>query len=116
MTVTPRFEVTETGLASVVRVTGEIFVDNREPLLAVLLDLANAAPGRIVLDLAGVPVCDSGALNMLVQAQRAAAHTGGWVRLVAPTAMVRRVLGVTNLDQLMPIYPDVEAAQRDGRA
>jgi anti-anti-sigma factor len=96
---------THTG-STVVRVGEGIFADNRDPLLAALLDLADTPNACIVIDLSDVPLCDSGALNMLVQVHQRATATGGQLRLANPRPMVRRILHITNLDQLIPIHTD----------
>jgi|tagenome__1003787_1003787.scaffolds.fasta_scaffold20319887_1 anti-anti-sigma factor len=106
MTTTIAFDTSTDSGTTLVRVHDGIFADNREPLLAALLQLADATPAHIVIDLSEVPVCDSAALNMLVQVHQRATATGGSLRLAAPQPMVRRILRVTNLDQLIPVQPD----------
>ena len=91
---------------TVVRVGEGIFADNRDPLLAALLHLADTPGACIIVDLTDVPLCDSGALNMLVQVHQRATATGARLRLANPQPMVRNILHVTNLDQLIPIHTD----------
>jgi anti-anti-sigma factor len=95
-----------------VRVHEGIFTDNRAPLLAEVLQLAAHRRARIVIDLSEVPMCDSSALNAFVQIHRHATAAGGWLRLAAPQPLVRRLLHVTNLDQLIPIYAYTNTAGR----
>jgi anti-anti-sigma factor len=83
-----------------------VFVDNRGPLLAALLQLADTPRTRITIDLTDVPLCDSGALNMFVQVHQRATATGGSLRLTNPQPTVRRILHVRNLDRLIPIQTD----------
>jgi stage II sporulation protein AA (anti-sigma F factor antagonist) len=104
------YQVGAASGAAVVVVRGGIFLDNRDELMATLLALAGAAPARVVLDLTAVAACDSAGLNMLVRVHLAAAAAGGWLRLVAPTPSVRRVLVATNLDRLLGLYPDTGSA------
>ena len=89
---------------------GRIYFDTFEPLRDALLVLASRERPRIVLDLSQVPICDSSGLNLFAQAHRLASRHGGWLRLVAPQAGVRRVLDATNLTRLLRIYDTVEAA------
>jgi anti-anti-sigma factor len=91
---------------TVVRVGDSVFTDNRDPLLTALLHLADTPRACIVIDLTDVPLCDSSALNMLVQVHQRATATGGQLRLTNPQPMVRRILHITNLDQLIPIHSD----------
>jgi len=93
-----------------VRVRDVIFADNRQPLLAELLRLADTAAARIVLDLSEVPLCDSSALSLFVQVHQRATAAGGWLRLTGPQPMVRRILRVTNLDQLIRVQAAVDAS------
>jgi anti-anti-sigma factor len=92
---------------TIVRVGEGIFADNREPLLAALLQLADTPRACIVIDLTDVPLCDSSALNMFVQVHQRATATSGQLRLANPQPMVRRILHITNLDQLIPIHPEL---------
>ena len=91
---------------TVVRVGEGIFADNRDPLLAALLHLADTPGACIVIDLTDVPLCDSSALNMLVQTHQRATATGARLRLANPQPLVRKILHVTNLDRLIPIHTD----------
>src|SRR5205814_7156676 len=80
-----------------------------------LLVLAAGERPRVVLDLSRVDQCDSSALNLMVQTHRAAAGRGGWLRLVAPVAQVRRTLEITNLTRLLGVYATVADATGQGR-
>jgi anti-anti-sigma factor len=66
--------------------------------------------GTVVLDMAGVSFCDSGGIRVLVEAERSARGSGGAFRIAAPSDAVRRVLDLTNLDQMLEIFPDVDSA------
>lgn len=83
-----------------------------------LLDEAGAliAGGRprLVVDLAGVNFCDSTGLGALVRVHRQAQARGGWLRLAAPGAALRRMLEVTNLVRLLAVYGSVPDAAADG--
>ena len=100
------FDIRTANGTTVVRVGEGIFADNRDPLLAALLHLADTPGACIIVDLTDVPLCDSGALNMLVQVHQRATATGARLRLANPQPMVRNILHVTNLDQLIPIHTD----------
>ena len=97
-----------------VRVRDVIFADNRDPLLAELLRLADTAASRIVLDLSEVPLCDSSALSLFVQVHQLATAAGGGLRLVGLQPMVRQILHVTNLDQLIPVQAAGDAPYGKG--
>ena len=97
----------------VVTVSGKILYDTHRPLIERLLPLAERPQSRLVIDLSGVPMCDSSGLNLLVQAYRRAIGNGGWVRLAGTRPMVRKVLAVTNLDRVLPLYESVADAVAD---
>jgi anti-anti-sigma factor len=112
MTAPIAFETRTDNGTTLIRVKEGIFTDNRGPLLAALLHLAGIPRARIVIDLSDVPLCDSAALNMLVQVHQRATAAGGSLRLTNPQPMVRNILHVTNLDQLIPVHTDTDDAER----
>jgi anti-anti-sigma factor len=91
-----------------VEVSGELDVATAEPLRAQLLPAAEH--GTVVLDMSGVTFCDSSGLRVLVEAEQLARRSGAAFRVAAPSAAVRRVLGLTKLDQALQIFPDVDSA------
>ncbi|WP_426502184.1 STAS domain-containing protein [Dactylosporangium sp. McL0621] len=94
----------------IVAVTGRLLFDTLQPLADALGELDPAGRPRVVLDLAGVPLCDSSALNLLVRTRTARADAGGWLRLAAAQPMVGSVLEITNLSWILPMYETVEEA------
>jgi anti-anti-sigma factor len=104
------FDSAHVGDITVVRVHDPIFFDTRDALMAALLELTEESASHIVIDLSDVPVCDSAALNMFVRVHRAATSGHGWLRLAAPQALVARVLHSTNVDRMIPVYPDIATA------
>jgi anti-anti-sigma factor len=100
-----------TGSAAVVLAVAGVIDFGSEGLLygELAARVADGTP-RLVLDLAGVELCDSSGLGMLVRGHRLATAHGGWLRLAAPQPLVRDLLAITNLDRLLPVYDDVDAA------
>jgi anti-anti-sigma factor len=94
-------------------VAGEIDFATHRILLSALVDELERGHQRIVLDLREVTFCDSTGLGVLVRVHQQAAADGGWLRLVGPTAGVRRALEITNLDRLIPIHATVADAGTD---
>jgi len=91
-------------------VAGEVDFATHGSLLDTLAEELEGGRRRLVLDLRGVPFCDSTGLGVLVQVRQRAVATGGWLRVVAPTEAVRRALEITSLDRLIPAYPTAEEA------
>lgn len=56
---------------------------------------------RIDVDMSGVTFLDSSGIGVLVAAQRLAASRGATLMLREPTAMVRMVLEIANLDGIL---------------
>jgi anti-sigma B factor antagonist len=96
----------------VVQPHGSVCFGEHEPLLEALLLLAERDGPRIVVDLSDVSICDSSALNVLLQAHRRATSHRGWLRLAGAQPLVRRVLHMTNLNRLLPIHDTLEQALR----
>jgi anti-sigma B factor antagonist len=112
---TAAVEVSVRGHAdhTVVAANGRLYFDTDQPLRDTLRALSSSPAPHLVLDLSGVPLCDSSGLNLLAQTHRQAASQGGWLRLVAPQPHVRRALEITNLTRMLRVYPTVDDATRD---
>jgi anti-anti-sigma factor len=71
-----------------------------------------AEPGRalVVVDMSRTRFCDSAGLNALVGAARQARADGGEVRLVVVGEAVARIVALTGVDRVIPIYASLEDA------
>jgi anti-anti-sigma factor len=71
-----------------------------------------AEPGRalIVVDMSRTRFCDSAGLNALVGAARQARADGGEVRLVVVGEAVARIVALTGVDRVIPVYASLEDA------
>lgn len=107
-------EAAERDGAVVVTVTGRVLFDTLGPLADRLSDLVAGPSPRIVLDLQGVPMCDSSGLNLFVRTRTELLAADGWLRLAATQPMVDNVLHITNLDRILPRYATVEEATAAG--
>lgn len=65
---------------------------------------------RISIDLSHVDFIDSSGLGALINALKVTRQAGGDLRIAAPTEQVKLVLGLTNLDRVLKIYPNAETA------
>jgi anti-sigma B factor antagonist len=108
-TVTQPFEITEIDGVPVVSAPEEIDITNAGQFRSALLSAA-AGHGVIIADLSATEFCDSSGLNVLVRALRRAEADGGEVRLIASGAAVLRILGVTGIGSIFPVYPSLDAA------
>jgi len=64
----------------------------------------------VVVDMSRTRFCDSAGLNALVTAGRRARADGGEVRLVVVGEAVARVVALTGVDRVIPIYASLEDA------
>jgi anti-sigma B factor antagonist len=95
---------------AVVRASGEVDICTSPALREALQNAASAAD-RIVVDLTAVTFLDSTGIGVLLHALKQDHHRErGTLCLVGPTGMVRKVLNITQISQVLPIYVSVEEA------
>jgi alpha,alpha-trehalase len=104
----------------VVRAPEEIDIANAGGLKAALLEavgleatgLEAAEPGRalVVVDMSRTRFSDSAGLNALVAVARQARAEGGEVRLVVAGGAVARLMALTGVDRVIPVYASLEDA------
>jgi anti-sigma B factor antagonist len=68
----------------------------------------------VIADLTRTAFCDSQGMRQLVQAQDRATKAGAELRLAIESPAVLRALKITGLDQLLRIYPSMQAALQEG--
>lgn len=89
---------------------GDIDLATAPQLRQDLVDASHEGPTLVVLDLQQVEFLDSVGLSVIVGGHKRLRHEGGSLHLAAPSSIVRRVLGITRLDTLIPTYDTVDAA------
>jgi anti-anti-sigma factor len=72
-------------------------------------DDGGAAP-RVVVDLAEVTFMDSSGLNALLRTHRAVQARGGTLALAGAQQTVARLLEMTGLEEVIPVFPGVDEA------
>jgi N-acetylglucosaminyldiphosphoundecaprenol N-acetyl-beta-D-mannosaminyltransferase len=72
---------------------------------------ALAPSGLLVLDFSSTVFLASAGMAVMVRLQRLAKERGGEVRIAGCAPDVQRTLKLTRLDTVLPLYPDVVAAQ-----
>ena len=101
------------GSTAVVTVTGELdLYTSRELMTAVDATLESGDLAAVVIDLTGVTFLGSSGLGTLAPASRRPDESPVPVRLVAAAdnRAVIRPWETMNLQQILPLYPDVDAA------
>jgi anti-sigma B factor antagonist len=98
--------------ALVMTVIGELDVDSSPTLRATLESLAQRQVARVVVDLESLRFCDSMGLSAFLDAHRACARLGGYLRLAAPSPFLARTLAAVGLLDRVPVYRSVDTALR----
>lgn len=103
---TPAFAVTRLPLDEIagVAVRGEIEIVTAPRLTAALDEAIRTTSGPFAIDLAAVDFLDSSGIHSLVRARALLGREDRPLALVCPRASIRRVLELTGLDQLVPVY------------
>ena len=93
----------------VVTAPEEIDIANAAGLRAALLEAAG--PGAmVVVDMSRTRFCDSAGLNALVDGDRRARVEGGEVRLVIVAEAVARIVALTGVDRVIPVFASLDEA------
>jgi anti-sigma B factor antagonist len=98
------------GHGVVLRVGGEADLATAPQLHAKLVDLVENGTGSIVVDLTPVAFIDSTGLGALLAGHRRAHARGHTIRLVCPEGQTLRVLRLTGMDMVLPVYSSLVEA------
>jgi anti-sigma B factor antagonist len=74
------------------------------------LSAITATSGSIIIDLAEVTYLASMGMRAIVMGAKAASNRGGKLVLLSPVPAVEEVLTIAGIDQVVPIYHDLNAA------
>ncbi|HVF04581.1 MAG TPA: STAS domain-containing protein [Frankiaceae bacterium] len=91
--------------------SGELDLATAPQLRQELVDASAAGSSLVVLDLEQVAFLDSVALSVIIGGHRRLQHHGARLHLAAPQTIVKRVLGMTRIDSVIPTYETVAAAE-----
>ncbi len=96
---------------AVVRASGEVDVSTTPALRAELASIPESAE-KVVVDLSGVTFLDSTGLGVLIAAMKRLrdSDTGGQVQLVVTRPHIQKVLEVTGLTAVFPIFGSLDEA------
>jgi anti-sigma B factor antagonist len=92
----------------VVTLPAEVDVTNADEIRQALLTAASPDVAVLIIDMSGTTFCDSAGVGAVIAAYRQATATGTELRLVATAVL--RILELVGADQLIPIYPTLDAA------
>ena len=96
------------GPHAVAAVPAEIDAANADKIRQELLSAVSLGAAVVVIDMSGTTFCDSAGVHAIIAAYKQAAAVDTQLRLVAPAVM--RILRLVGVDQLVPLYPTLQAA------
>jgi anti-anti-sigma factor len=106
-----RWPVQWTGERAIVAFPAEVDVNNadvaRNHLIAVIEQDGATA---VVADMTRTTFCDSAGITALATARRKAIAHGAAFSLACSSPQILRILELTGLDQMLPLYPSVDEA------
>jgi anti-sigma B factor antagonist len=95
---------------TLVELAGEADVLGSEALQGVLDAQTRKRPGLLVIEMSALRYMDSSALQAILRAHRTLVKDGGRLALVNPHDTVARVLEMTEVDRIVPVYASVDEA------
>jgi anti-sigma B factor antagonist len=98
------------GSWAVLSVKGDVDIYTAPRLRERIIQLADEGSRRIVVDLQGVEFMDSTGLSVLVAGLKRLKENDGVLALAVTREPVLRILSITGLDRVFPIYGEVSAA------
>ena len=98
---------------AVVTMPDEIDIANAEDVRDTLLAVLNQGITTLIIDMTQTTFCACAGAAAFARAQQRARASGGQVRLVARAPIVRRLLAITSVDHLMPVFDSVSAARAE---
>jgi anti-sigma B factor antagonist len=97
------------GPCTVLRLAGEADVTTKA--LAAALDAAVARKPRLLLvEMSALTFIDSSAVHQVTRAYQRLKAEGGALALVSPSGPVARLLDLTQIDRVIPVYRSIEEA------
>jgi anti-sigma B factor antagonist len=95
----------------------EMDITNASGVSDLLAAVAGQSPEVITADMTATMFCDSSGVSALARAHELAAAGGSELRLALGDSPTARVVQLIGLDQIVPVYPDVQqslATPRNG--
>ncbi len=95
---------------TLVELAGEADATGSEALHALLQSQTRQKPALLIIEMSALVFMDSSALQAILRARLALEKSGGRLVLVSPHDTVARVLEMTEVDQIVPVYASVAEA------
>jgi anti-sigma B factor antagonist len=98
------------GKVIVVEIPRYLSAETSEEFKDFLYRIVDEGKYQLVLDLSKAEYVDSSGLGAIVSRIAVCRSNQGDIRLAAPSQFMVSLLKITNLDQILKVFPDVEAA------
>jgi anti-sigma B factor antagonist len=103
-------QTTPDGQAQIFVLHGSLDISTSPTVRAALVEAADRGQHEIVVDLSNLEFLDSTGLGALIGAHKRAKDNGGRVRLVVQEGQILRLLRITGLLGIFPVYTSLEGA------
>jgi anti-sigma B factor antagonist len=100
-----------TGEIATVRLPVEVDMSNAESVLDDLSSALADGAKTLIVDMSATTFCDSAGVSVLVRTHQKAAANDSRLRIATQSSAVQRVLSLTSVDTLIPVFPTPQAAQ-----
>jgi anti-sigma B factor antagonist len=110
MTSLESFPVLWAGSQAVVTLPAEIDISNAGRVSDTLLAVLNRGAGTLVADMTGTTFCACAGVSALIRARQRAVASDAQLRVAVTTPIVLRLLAMTGLDRLVPVFGTVADA------
>ena len=104
----PDQDVRWSGRHAIVTMPDEIDLTNSGDLNEQIAAVIAESPETVTVDMTATTFCDSAGINVLARAHELATANGGELRIALGHSPVARILHLVGLDQIVPVYPDVQ--------
>lgn len=106
-------DIKNDGDLTVYRLRGSLDLATSPSVRAALMEAASEGKHDLVVDLTKLEFLDSTGLGALIGAHRRALEHGGKVRLAVGEGPIARLLNITGLIRVFPVYATLEDAVGD---
>jgi len=115
MTENINFEIKRNGDIAIFKLNEERFDSQISGLVKGELTILLHTEGikKLIFDLSSVEHCDSSGLSSILLAYRILQAEEGHIRLAAPQKNVSRLIDISQLNRILPIFSSVEEAVQD---
>jgi anti-anti-sigma factor len=95
--------ISQTGQITIT-LAGELDYASADQAYEYVRGAIDAHGGQVLLDMAGLTFCDAGGLGALARMSRHAGQAGSPLHLVAPPARLMKIIGITGLQDELPVH------------